>query len=187
MPTNAKYMTIIGDNRIVSLQNGAGVDVPKTLEYDLFAGWGAGTTGEGDDQPGNRQIAIMMLLAPIWQEKKEPVYEDDDSYILRVRVPQGIIAAPGIQRFVANTPLQATDTPRKAFFPQAYVIPQNATCRAVGLAATPIVASADQANQTLDIGITQFNVEPVQPKQGPSYLNYLLFLVKVDWSHTIIN
>lgn len=194
MPTNAQYMTLVGDNRIVSLMNDDGVApgavaVPKTLENFLYA-----PAEPGDDQEGNRKIVIMMKVAPIWQEKKgPPPYAEDLLFRLKVRVPKGIITGPGpntgnaVQLFTASDPAAAGDTPKLSYFPYAYALPQNETCYPEYLVAQPVDSdppvSPDPVAQTVDIQIRQAGIDPnIMPP--PIFANVLLFLVVVDWSYS---
>ena len=195
MPTNAEYMTLVGDNRIVSLINdtGAGVAVPKTLENTLYS-----PREPGDDQPGNRKIIIKMRIGPIWDDQELlPENAEDSDFILKVEVPKGIITGPGVhtgnavQEFAYNTPPETHDTPLLSYFPMAYAIPQNETCYPELLFATPVINSPDEDAQTVDILIRQANLAapyyaPIvpAPPAPPVFPNYMLFYVVVDWSYS---
>jgi len=206
MPTNAEYMTLVGDNRIISLINddgqATGVAVPKTLENTLYA-----PAVPGDDQEGNRKIIIKMRVNGVWttQEPVVDAYEEDKLFRLKVEVPKGVIASPGphvgnaVQNIVVNNPIVAADTPLLSYMPLAYAIPANETCYPEVLVASPIrdevgpSFSPNQALQSVDIQIRQYGTDPAyyapagDPPlpQPPTFDNEMLFYVIVEWPHSL--
>lgn len=187
MPSVSEYMVLIGKERIVSLINaggelppgGTGVLVPETLEQNLYVKY------PGVPQKGNKKIVVMVKI-PVLDpgEGPAPVPEDFDM-VLKVKVPAGIISAPGLQKFTLTDPPAATDTPELSYYPQVKLIPQNAQCYLKYPFATPKLASGDPVAQTVDVTImTDLNSTP-----GPKAKKdaFVLFLVEVDWSHSTPN
>ena len=171
MPTAAQYLTIVGDERIVSLQNADPTDVPKNL--DFAPPIGIYPNGPGTPQKGNRKIAIKVLV-PV--EGADPQYDADQTLTLKVKVPDGNLAAPGLQKFDATTP-------EGDYLPQAKLIAQNLTAISKFAYATPIIGSENVADQTLDI-LIQLNLlaGPLDQKD-----TYAIFLVEIDWSYSASN
>ena len=171
MATVSQYMPLVGANRIVSLVNLFPTAIPPTLE-DIYVNSG------GVPQKGNKKVVIMVKI-PVVDPGGGPVPDPNDlTLTLKVQVPAGIIAAPGLQKFDASTP-------ELSYYPQAKLIPQNGQCYNKFAFATPLLASGDPVAQTVDVSIIlDPNAPPVAPpKKDP----YCLFLVEVDWSHSVPN
>ena len=165
MATAAKYMPIIGANRIVSFVNLTPTAIPPTLEAEIYP------NNPGVPQVGNRKIAIKVKIEPVVGQGAEA---DDLDLILKVKVPDGALSAPGVQTFDATTP-------QLDYFPRAKLIPQNMSSILRLAFATPIVGDEDVAAQTVDILIRQAAIDP-DPKE-----DLVIFVVEIDWSHSIIN
>lgn len=161
MTTYAKYLNIIGNERIVSFLNDNGDPIPRTLEDDL------GLRTPSNPPQGNRKIVIMVKV-----EGPEGVAPDDQLLHLKVKVPDGIIKN-GVQKFTANTP-------QLDYYPAVKVTPNNLEAEeGFGAIAARWDTTADDVdNQTIDILIE------LSAFAGPSWP---LFTLEVDWSHSFIN
>ena len=165
MATAAKYMPIVGANRITSFVNLTPTPIPPTLEDEIYPNF------PGVPQVGNRKIAIKVKVEPVIGQGAEA---DDLDLILTVKVPDGALSAPGVQKFDAATP-------QLDYYPQAKLIPQNHSSIIRLAYATLMVGDENVANQTVDILIRQADIDP-SPKADA-----VLFLVEIDWSYSASN
>jgi len=161
MATYAKYLNIIGNERIVSFLNDIGDSIPKTLEADL------GLRVPSNPPQGNRKIVLMVKV-----EGEEGVSPEDQLLHLKVKVPDGIIKN-GVQKFTA-------ETPQLDYYPAVKVAPNNIEAEESfgGVAARWDITADDVDNQTIDVLIELTNFA------GPSWP---LFTLEIDWSHSFIN
>lgn len=158
MATNAQYLVFIGDDRIISFKNDGGTDIPKTLETTL------GLNTPSIPTKGNRKITALVLVSLADPDA------DDQTLTLKVKVPAGIISGH-IQKFDANSP-------QINYFPAVRVIPQTEECYNQRVVGTTEVGSENVAAQTVDVQITQL---------GNQTAELFVFLLELDWSHTIKN
>jgi hypothetical protein len=172
MPTNAEYVVLIGEERIVSVINdgGNGVAVPKE---DVTGG---GQIQENHPDKGNRKIVMGLKIAP----DQGGILVEDQQISIRVKVPDGLIRH-NIQRFKFDLSNITPDTNNPLdFVPFAKIFPQNAAAVAANSYASYLAGlppnEIDEENQTLVIGVGNDGGE-----------NLIILGLEIDFYHSISN
>lgn len=163
--TKAQYLCPIGKDRIVSFTNQNGVAIPDNLESVLYD-----DTVGGTSRQGNRKISLLIAV----DSSGEPIVEDKQLQ-LTVKVPDGILSPGAGQKFSAWTGPTGPGTHRLDYYPQVKVSPYGQNAATMMISANVEVGLEDEDNQTVTVYIEHLNAAQI------------LFLVELDWSHSVIN